>query len=694
MNITSIPSETQAEENVKMLAPIIVQAEGADESTYVAKTSRAATKTATSLLETPQAISVVTKTELEARNVQSVGEAVRYNSGVLGDYWGGADLRYDKTLIRGFDAAQYLNGLKLSEGHFAGLGRPEPYGLQRVEVLKGPSSVLYGQNAPGGLVNLVSKKPTAETIREINVSLGSSDRRQGSFDFGGAIDAEGEFQYRLVGLARDSATQTDYGKNNRQYIAPSFSWEPSSDTKFTILGSYLREDLGNQVNVLPPIGTLTHAPFGRIPTSFYTGEPSFDKFIRTSKSIGYEFQHRFDDVWTFRQNFRHDRQDADYRYVSYSGAPLVGTTMRRKRSFVDQNVSSFAVDNQAEAEFSIGRVDHDVMIGLDYRYIDSSFRFGTAAASSLDVANPVYGTLVQVPPTTRSEQTDQHQAGLYIQDQMRLDKWAFTLSGRYDMVDSSTSNRLKNTVVDQDDEKFTWRAGLVYLADNGLAPYASYSTSFEPTPGSDFGGTAFEPTTGEQYEIGVKYQPIGFDSFVTLSAYDLTQKNVTTSDPDNPGFDVQTGETRVRGIELEGVAVLNDSLSLKASYTYMDGKVTESNDYEGNVPAQIPHHVASLWVDYAFADGPLEGLGIGAGVRYVDERFGDMANKMELPSITLVDATLRYDLEKLAPELEGVNFRVNASNLFDKTYVGQCASTRYCQYGARRTVTASIGYKW
>ena len=234
--------------------------------------------------------------------------------------------------------------------------------------------------------------------------------------------------------------------------------------------------------MLPPIGTLTPAPFGRIPTSFYAGEPSFDRFIRTSKSIGYEFQHRLDDVWTLRQNLRYDRQDADYQYVSYSGAPLVGTTMARKRSFVDQNLDSFAVDNQAEAEFSTGSVDHDVIIGLDYRYIDSSFRFGTAAASSLDIANPVYGTSVLMPPTTRSEQTDQHQTGFYMQDQMRLEKWAFTLSGRYDVVDSSTLNRLKNTVVDQDDDKFTWRAGLVYLADNGLAPYVSYSTSFEPTP--------------------------------------------------------------------------------------------------------------------------------------------------------------------------------------------------------------------
>jgi len=692
--LNGFSAQTQAQETVTILDPITVQTNSTNDQTYVAKTSRAATKTATPLIETPQAISVVTQTELEARDVQSVGEAIRYNSGVLGDYWGGADLRYDKTLIRGFDAPLYLNGLRLSEGTFAGLARPEPYGLESVEVLKGPSSVLYGQNAPGGLVNLVSKKPTAETIREINATIGTFDRLQGSFDLGGPIDADGEFQYRMVGLLRDSGTQVDYGKDNRQFIAPSLTWEPSLDTRFTILGSYLREDLGNQVNVLPPDGTLYPAPFGQIPTSFDPGEPSFDQFIRTSKSIGYEFEHDFNDVWTVRQNLRYDRQDANYRYVSYSGAPLVGTTMARKRSFVDQNLDSFVVDNQAEAQFWTGPVDHDVLIGLDYRYIDSSFKFGTAPAPSLDVVNPIYGTPIAMPPTTRNEQYDQHQTGLYMQDQMRLDKWAFTLGGRYDTVGSSTLNRLKDTEVDQDDEKFTWRTGLVYLAENGLAPYASYSTSFEPTPGLEYDGDPFKPTTGQQYEVGVKYEPLGFDGFVTVSAYNLTQQNVLTADPNNPGFDVQTGAIRVQGVELEGVAALSDSWSLKASYTYMDGRVTESNEYQGNIPAQIPRNVANLWVDYTFPDGRLAGLGIGAGVRFVGKRFGDMANQMELPATTLVDAALRYDFENLDPDLEGLSLSVNASNLLDKVYVGQCASTKFCQYGARRTVRATLGYKW
>ncbi|WP_417805943.1 TonB-dependent siderophore receptor [Thalassospira lucentensis] len=694
LNIISFAPATHAQEKVQTLDPIIVQTKGENKDSYVATTSSSATKTATALVETPQAVSVVTQKELEARQVQSVGEAIRYNSGVLGDYWGGADLRYDKTLIRGFDAAQYLNGLKLSQGKFAGLGRPEPYGLQRVEVLKGPSSVLYGQNAPGGLVNLVSKKPTAEPIREVNVSLGNFDRRQGSFDVGGALDDNAEFQYRLVGLARESDTQTDYGKNDRHFIAPSWRWAPSDDTSLTFLGSYLREDLGNQVNVLPPIGTLTSASFGKIPTSFYPGEPSFDQFIRASKSIGYEFEHSLKDVWTFRQNLRYDRQDADYRYVSYSGAPVVGTTMARKRTFIDQDLNSIGVDNQAEAEFSAGPIDHDVIVGLDYRYVDFSYQFGTASAPSLDIANPVYGSAIEMPRTTKSERTEQHQTGFYLQDQMRMDNWAVTLSGRYDVADSSTVNRLKNTTVDQNDKEFTWRSGLVYLADNGLAPYVSYSTSFEPTAGSDFDGNAFEPTTGQQYEVGVKYQPNEADSFVTVSAYNLTQQNVATSDPDNVGFDVQTGETEVRGVELEGVAVLTDSLSLKASYTYMNGEVTKSNDYKGNTPAQIPRQIANLWSDYTFQDGPLAGFGLGAGVRYIDKRFGDMANNMELPATTLVDAALHYDFEKLDTDLEGLSLRVNASNLFDKDYVGQCASTKFCQYGARRTVIASLGYKW
>jgi iron complex outermembrane receptor protein len=683
-----------AQEGGTVLAPIILSSERSDSETFLAKTARSATKTSTPLQETPQAISVVTQKEMEARRVQSVGEAIQYTSGVRGDYWGGVDLRYDKTLIRGFDAAQYLNGLKLTEGTFAGLGRPEPYGLERIEVLKGPSSVLYGQNAPGGLVNLVSKKPTKDPVHEVNVSYGSHDRKQTSFDFGGPIDQDGELQYRLVGLARDSGTQINYGKDNRQYIAPSLTWEPDADTRFTILGSYLREDLGNQVNVLPPIGTLTRAPYGFIPTSFYAGEPGFDRFIRTSKSIGYEFEHRSSDIWTIRQNLRYDRQDADYRYVSYSGAPVVGSRMARRRSFVDQQLGSFSVDNQAEAEFSTGPVDHTVLIGVDYRNVQSDFLFGTAAATSLNILNPVYGATTLMPPVTRSEDSSLNQTGFYLQDQMRVDNWAFTLGGRYDLAESSTRDRLANKSVPQDDGKFTWRAGVVYLADNGLAPYVSYSTSFEPTPGSDFVGTPFEPTTGQQYEVGIKYQPVGYDSYVTLSAYDLTQQNVATTDPLHPTFSVQTGEVRVRGFEAEAVAALTDGLSLRASYTNMDGEVTRSNDYKGNKPAQIPRNIANLWLDYTVQDGPLSGLGLGAGVRYIDAHFGDAANRMLLPATTLVDAAIRYDFGVANPDLKGVNLSVNASNLFDKTYVGQCASTLFCQYGARRSVLAQLSYKW
>lgn len=667
-----------------------------DAVNYVANAAASATKTSTSLLETPQSVSVVTQKEMTDRATKTIGEAIRYTAGVMGDFWGGLDQRYDKTLIRGFEAPTYLNGLRLVEGTFAGLARPEPYGLERIEVLKGPASVLYGQSVPGGLVNLVSKKPTEQPFGELNLAAGSFDRFQGSFDFGGPLDPKGEYLYRLTGLVRDSETQVDAGKDDRVFLAPSFTWRPTVDTNITIYGSYLREGLGNQVAVLPPTGTLRPASYGFIPTSFNPGEPSFDKFGRESGAIGYAAEHHVDDVWTVRQNFRYNSDDAYYQYVSYSGTPVVGTTMQRRRSFVDQQLQSVSVDNQAEAKFATAFVKHTVLFGIDSRHAESSFQFGTAAAQSLNILNPVYNLPVAVPPATRSEYQTQDQTGFYIQDQMRLDRWALTIGARQDQANSSTLNRFTNRTVDQNDPATTWRAGLVYLADNGLAPYASYSTSFEPVAGSDFSGNPFRPTTGRQYEVGIKYQPVGFDGYVTLATYEITQQNVTTTDPipSHLGFNVQTGEIRVRGVEVEGVANVTKSLTLRASATYMDGRITQSNDYLGNRPAQIPRNLANIWANYRFLDGPIQGLSLGAGVRFVDDRFGDAANLMLLPKTTLVDARIAYELGALNNAWKGATLSVNASNLFDVTYVGQCASTSFCQYGLRRTVLGQINYRF
>jgi iron complex outermembrane receptor protein len=268
-------------------------------------------------------------------------------------------------------------------------------------------------------------------------------------------------------------------------------------------------------------------------------------------------------------------------------------------------------------------------------------------------------------------------------------------------VSTDTVERFSDFRDSQSDGATTWRAGAVYLFDCGLAPYASYAKSFQPTGGTDFDNNPFKPTTGEQYEVGIKYQPRGVRAFMTLSAYQLTQQNVLTSDPAHPGFSTQTGEIRSRGIEVAGVAEPVAGLSLIASYAYLRNIVTKSNDVDnpfgsnlGKHPTGMPEHTASLWSDYTFQLGPLRGFGLGAGVRYVGATEGDALNTFKVPASTVVDAAVHYDLAGLSPMLKGLRLGVNVTNIADREYVASCDGVDFCAFGLRRTVVGTMTYRW
>lgn len=259
------------------------------------------------------------------------------------------------------------------------------------------------------------------------------------------------------------------------------------------------------------------------------------------------------------------------------------------------------------------------------------------------------------------------------------------LGGRYDWVSSDREERIFDARDDQNDRDFTGRTGLVYLADNGLAPYLSYAESFLPVVGAPAPGAApFKPETGRQYEIGVKYQPPEFNAFVTLAAFDLRRQNVLSS---NGLFDEQTGEQRSRGIELEGVASLDSGLDLIAAYTYLDIEITENNGVnEGNTPDGRAEHRASLLADYTIKGGRLAGLGFSAGVRYLGETFGDEANSFKVDDVTLVDASIHYNWQHF-------RFGVSAQNLFDEEYIERCFDDTGCFYGAVQEITATVRYR-
>lgn len=657
---------------------------------YVATRSATGTKTDTPLIETPQSISVVTADQIEAQAAETLGQTLRYTAGVTGELWG-TDLRGSGLQIRGFnvwDEVFYVNGLRMKGADFVSFLSLDPYGAERIEVLRGPSSVLYGQNSPGGIINYVSKRPTDETFREVEVSAGSFDTYQGQFDMGGKLDEAGVWTYRLTGLARSGDAYTDYVENDRLFIAPALKWQPDADTSLTLLAAVQQDNVGWGIQFLPASGTVLPNPNGKIPFNRFTGEPAFDEYNPLMAMIGYEFEHRIDETFMIRQNARYSYLSNDEQFgVFGAGLEADGRTYNRYADLGISDYGNFAIDNQVQAKFDTGPLAHTLLLGLDYQYTDYSDQGSSAEIDPIDIFDPVYGaTISEFTPYLDTDKT-QSQAGLYAQDQVKLGNWALTLGGRHDWTKSEIVDHLADgATTEQSDSAFTGRAGLVYLSDIGLAPYVSYSTSFMPVLDYNPAGTPFEPETGEQYEVGVKYQPIGWNSFITVALFDLTKQNVIRY-IGNDAF--QTGEIRSRGLEVEGVASLDSGLDIKLAYAYLDTRITDDTEgSEGNTPYGVPQHRVSLWADYKIQSGMLEGLGLGGGIRYIGETYGDDANSFTVPAVTLFDAALYYEWENL-------KFQLNATNLFDKQYIASCSNADAgCYPGEGRKIAGSMKYRW
>lgn len=657
----------------------------------IAKESDSVTKTSTPIVEIPQSVSVVTAEQMSRRGIQGIEEAVWYTAGAQGGGYG-PDSRSDWLLVRGFTPARYLDGLALPAGSGTSITRIEPYGLERLEVLKGPSSVVYGAMPPGGMVNMISKRPTAQPLHEVGVEVGSFDLREGTFDFGGPLNDAGTWLYRVTGLARNSDTMTDYIKDDRYYLAPALTWKPDNTTSLTVLGRFQKAETASGAGFLPASGTLLPNPNGKIPRNRFTGEPGQNDYDKQLASIGYEFHHDFASGVAFNQNLRYGSADVDNNGANVGAFGLLADqrTLVRYLFPNENHTKTFGVDNNLQYVLDDGTVQHTFLAGIDYRRANddyaSAFDFN---APPLDIFDPVYGAPVTVPAYTSHTQQVQSQLGVYLQDQIKLGHWGLTLGGRQDHVNTRTDDVLGGSRASQTDHAFSGRVGISYLADNGLAPYVSWSHSFQPTIGSDFAGRAFKPTTGDQYEAGLKYQPAGGNGLLTASAYQITQQNSLTIDPNHALFQVQQGETRLRGVELEGRWNIGPNLSMYGDYTYSDSEVTRTNDLPslGKQIALLPKQQAALGADYTFVGGPLAGFGFGGGVRYVGEHYGDIYNDWKTPAYTLVDAALHY-------EVSGWRLQLNASNLFDKEYVSVCNSAVWCYYGYERSVSLSARYRW
>ena len=711
--VTLLGADASAGDTLNLSSQTITGAiEG--ETSYVPRTSDSASKTNTSLLEIPQSVSVITRKQMDAQGVQTVSQALRYVPGVRVETYGMDPKGYDWLFIRGFNGqttSDYLDGLRQLSNSYT-LFRSEPYSLERIDVVRGPSSTLFGLGDAGGIINRVSKMPTAAGVHEVELGFGNHDRIQGRFDIGDKLVDDGSLLYRVVGVMRKANSEFEYDdghevKDDRAYIAPSFTWAPDEDTSLTVMTSFLKDDSGGTIAVNTP-------QYGHTDNTLL-GDHSFNRSHQEQFTLGYQFRHRFNDNLEFRQNLRYGQVDFTLNNMIPLGTvartvpalaaaiPSIANDILRSPRRFDEHMNAFSVDNQLQWDFDTAGIKHTLLTGIDYSRTESDVKryFQSLSLANLgyflpllfDPNNPRYGLNIQRPTTLQVDyDQDIDAVGYYAQDQIKFnDNWLLTLGGRYDNVRSVTDDHIAGSHTVAKDDAFTGRVGLTYLTDFGLAPYVAYSESFVPNSGIDRNGSTFQPSEAKQWETGIKYQPTEA-LLMTLAGFEIEKTNVLTTDivnGVNTGFQKATGKVRSRGIEAEVKAQLDEHWDLLGSYTYTKTKILKSNNGdEGNQFANVPEHMASAWLNYTFHEGVASGLSVGGGVRYTGSVYGDNANTFHVDNYTLYDAGISYPIDK------NLSVSLTAQNLLDEKYVTTCDDIAECYPGEGRTVLTSVKYSW
>ncbi|MDQ0315360.1 TonB-dependent siderophore receptor [Amorphus orientalis] len=662
-----------AQDQAIVLDTIDVQAQsnqGLVQDGYVPISGRIGAKSETPIVDIPQSISIVTQKQLEDLNPQAVDQAVSYVPGVTTGAFG-FQPRFDAFYLRGFSVTYnglYRDGLR----QFAspnGQFRSETYGLEAIEVLKGPSGTLYGASSPGGIVNLVTKKPTEQPFREVMVEGGTYDRIQGNMDLSGPLNDEGTVLYRLTGVLRDSGTEMDAVPDDRVYIAPAITFKPTDDTTLTVLGEYMNASTG---------GSTFYYFDGTEVLDIPEPDPSYNEFSQDQWRVGYEFEHRFNETFSVFSNSRYAAVDVN---EEYSGIATL-TPRTHYAGLAQDNMNTFVTDNFLKAEFDTGIASHTFLVGAAYNWVDYDNYLG-------------YGTLPRdgAPPVaTWNESQTQQQFGIYANDEIEIDNFIINLGTRYDWLHADTDTAAA-APVEQNDEEWTYRAALSYRTPWGLVPYVSYGTTFTPNVGTLITGAPAKPTSATQVEGGVKYAIPGYNALVTASVYQIDMTDGVVFDA-STGINEQVQQDMLNtGFEIEAVASLTQGLSLTASYGYNNIEIQEgARDTEGNKLNGVPFHQAAIFADYTFQKGFAAGLGGGLGVRYLGESYGDDYNIIKNDARTFVDAALHYDFDYRTPKLEGVRLQVNATNLFDER--GTICADGYCYKDPGRTIIGSLRYRF
>ena len=647
-----------------------------------ATTAGGVMKVDTPLLETPRSVNVVTERQILERGARDVAQALQYTPGVVGT--GGNDNRGDWLRIRGFEPTIFLDGMQSYFGYYNN-ARPEPFLLSSISVLKGPSAMLYGNGAVGGIVNENSKLPDPNAPNIVRLEVGSDNLFQSGIDMGGAFGG-GQFQYRLVGLGRVADGPIDYSNNDAVAFAPSLTWAPTDATKLTILGTYQKNDSSPYIQFLSPYGTLYSAePFAngdRLPMDVFIGEPGFNYYNTERSAVSLFGEHRLNATWAVAGSLRYTESNVSYAqlwwaYDNYeTGRYNPDGTINRSGEIARNDSRALIGDLHATADFELGQTSHAVMFGASFTDGKFNYDYGAAAPNGpIDPFDPDYTGMDFIDPIFDFPEYSLKQQSIYAQDRITWNgRLHFDIGLRYDWIQQDAQDWYSATPQKLDDGQLSTSVALLYAMDNGVSPYVSYSESFyQESVGTDAQGNPFDPTQGTQYEIGVKYQPVGTSLLFTAAAFEITKSNVLVADPTNPNFSVQDGEAKSKGVEVGAQGSWGD-FSIDAGYAYLD---TEAED--GAPLGGVPENQASAWLGYAPRTGWLSGAMAGFGVRYVGETW---AGGVETPSVTLYDAMLGYEWDRYQLQLTG-------RNLSDKTYVVNCDSFN-CYYGDPRTIALSL----
>ncbi|UKO96841.1 TonB-dependent receptor [Nostoc sp. UHCC 0870] len=662
---TQPSTETQPEEpSAQSETPIELIVTG-EQNRYRVPNASTGTRTDTLIRDIPQTIQVVPEEVIRDQRVTRLRDALLNVGGVVqnGGFGGGVD----QLANRGFFTGGLFGGGILVDGFKDGRGGiRETANVERIEVLKGPASVLYGGVEPGGVINLVTKQPLRDPYYNAELSVGNFSTFRPSLDISGPLNSDKTLLYRLNSVYESSAGFRNFDQDiQRFFISPILKWEIGKATNLTFQFDYLNDERPFDRGFLAFGNGILDIPVERI-----LGEPDD---VRKVEEIGfsYRLEHNFNDNWKIRNAFRYQSSDSfDYRAEPVRLNETTGILSRNFRSNDDYQ-ENYTLQTDLVGKFTTGSINHTLLFGVDLARATSGGtqkRLPGGITPSIDVFNPVYNAiprpgLEELTNVVRNNQNRSTGLGIFLQDQIAFaDNLKFLVGGRLDFVDQNSKNFLNGSESNQYDTAITPRLGIVYQPIQAISLYASYSQSFSPNFATSVDGTILEPERGTQYEVGVKAEFLDGKLAATLAAYDITKSNMATTDPANPDFSIPIGKQRSQGIELNVRGEISPGWNVIASYSYVDPKYTEFNDgLAGNRPANIPFNTASLWTTYQLQRGNLQGLGFGFGLFYIGDRQGDDDNTYVIPGYLRTDATIYYQRD---------NWRagINIQNLFNEKY--------------------------